>query len=261
MKNLTTFTSSTDHLQAQPDEISYFKNFPRDLYKLYHVDTLGSFFLDEKPDCIKDFLKKNLAWEPNIQKLIRKHVKPGSSVIDAGAHIGTHTLTLSKAVEKDGCVYAFEPQMKLYAELIMNLQQNKCDNVIAFRAALGESSKEVQMQVAGYQNEGATEVGSGGDGVYMTTIDELNLSNISLIKIDVEYSENEVLKGAVKTIEKNRPAILLEVLKNHSSDSSEQSSERVSRTLSLFQKMSYTLMHITENDYLALPIEHHLTFL
>jgi FkbM family methyltransferase len=253
--NLPSFSSQTSNLQAGPEEIAFFQNFSQKQYTLYHVENLGSFFLDESPDLIKDVLKKNQIWEPLINQLIKKYVKAGSSVIDAGAHIGIHTLTLSKATGSEGSVYAFEPQMKLFTELAMNLRVNRCNNVIAYRAALGNLSGKVRMQNSPKGHEGATEIGSGGDQASMITIDELELADVSLLKIDVEYFENKVLEGALKTIEKSRPVILLEILKVHGTDSFDTTSSRVLTTLSLIEKMDYVLMNIERNDYIALPAE------
>ena len=47
--------------------------------------------------------------------------------------------------------------------------------------------------------------------VSITKLDSLNLDNISVIKIDVEGFELEVLTGALETIRKNKPVIILEI--------------------------------------------------
>ena len=51
--------------------------------------------------------------------------------------------------------------------------------------------------------------------VETTTLDEENLPNISFLKIDVEGAEVEVLKGAINTIKKSRPVVLLEMDELH----------------------------------------------
>lgn len=50
--------------------------------------------------------------------------------------------------------------------------------------------------------------------VEIVPLDSFNLSPVSFIKIDVEGHELEVIKGARKTIQKNRPVLLIEV-KSH----------------------------------------------
>jgi hypothetical protein len=48
--------------------------------------------------------------------------------------------------------------------------------------------------------------------INVITLDSLNLSNISMIKIDVENHEVEVLEGAKQTILLNKPIIFIENL-------------------------------------------------
>jgi hypothetical protein len=46
--------------------------------------------------------------------------------------------------------------------------------------------------------------------IEVSTLDNFNFNDITLIKIDVENHENEVLLGAKQTILKNKPIIVLE---------------------------------------------------
>ena len=116
------------------------------------------------------------------------------------------------------------------------------------------------MQSPIYQNEGATALGSGGDAAPMVTIDMLDISDLSLLKIDVECFEDRVLKGAMKTIKKNRPIILLEILKNRGELSPEKRAQRVLNIFTLLQNVDYSLRHITGDDYMAFPKELALEF-
>jgi len=58
------------------------------------------------------------------------------------------------------------------------------------------------------------------DKIDVTTLDSYKLKNISMIKIDVEGHEEEVLKGAVDTIKKNHPIIFVENLVDDFADCS-----------------------------------------
>src|SRR5262249_27695046 len=49
------------------------------------------------------------------------------------------------------------------------------------------------------------------DKAKMIALDQLNLNNVSLIKIDVEGYEMEVLKGAMETIKRNKPVLIVEI--------------------------------------------------
>src|SRR5262245_29727177 len=49
------------------------------------------------------------AFEPLDSYLFLKLVRPGMTVIDAGANVGQYTLLASQAVGSEGHVYSFEP--------------------------------------------------------------------------------------------------------------------------------------------------------
>jgi FkbM family methyltransferase len=95
-------------------------------------------------------------------------------------------------------------------ELVMNLELNKLENVIPLRFAIGAENKLVEMTPTS-DFDGRMFVGKGGDGVELRTIDSFGFSNVSIMKIDVEGFELEVLKGAVETIATWHPAIVIEI--------------------------------------------------
>lgn len=253
ISEITVFDSASNKFKGPKNEISIIEAFPFDQYDVCNVPQLGSFYIDRIEDCIKGFLKKGRIWEPTLENLIKKYVVPNSTVIDIGAHIGTHTLTLSRCAGKLGKVYAFEPQMKIYREFVMNLKLNGCNNVIAYRAAVGNSTGVVEMMKAATGNEGGTGFGKGGDFVRIFPIDQLALEdNISFIKLDVENTEYQVLLGARNTIAKNRPVILLEIMGNYEC-LPRKSPEWVTKTIQLLNEMGYTVNHLGGDDYIAMP--------
>lgn len=235
----------------RPPEVD---NFPLALYKIYHVDGLGDFYIDSRIDIIKDELRRGHPWEPNIAELMKKHIKPGTTAVDIGAHIGTHTLSMSKFVG-DGNVVAFEPQLKLYSELVMNMKLNGCGNVTSHRCALGDTEKEIEMSPAYPGNEGGTAIGSGGDAVKMIPLDAFQLNNVSFIKMDVENFEYEVLLGAEKTIVKNRPVMIIEIMGNIYNPVPDRN-ERGWKTIHWLEERGYKLDFIegSWSDWLAIPV-------
>ena len=137
-----------------------------------------------------------------------KYVAPGSIVIDAGAMIGDHTVTYSEWVGERGRVIAFEPNPAAYECLIHNT--SGMANVGCYRAGLSDADGETAMHVD--KNAGRSHLGDGdGDRVLLMTLDSLELSDVSFIKIDVEGFESRVIAGAKDTIMNNRPAMLIEV--------------------------------------------------
>jgi FkbM family methyltransferase len=241
-------------LDDRSDMRTYLAALPEGAYKVYEVPTLGKFYLDDIQDVIKDRLRKGRTWEGDLVRIFHSHVKPGSTVIDAGAHIGVHTLSLSMLVGVEGRVYAFEPQRKLYRELVHNLRLNGITNAVALRFALGRNAGVIEMSPTA-ANEGATAVGRGGDKAELRSIDSFAFGNVSFIKIDVESFEDEVLEGARLTIARHRPAILIEIQGGHFflEQAPREILTKIAATRTKLVGMGYNVQRIRGNDYLALP--------
>lgn len=145
----------------------------------------------------------------------RSFARPGTSAIDVGANLGIHALVLAACVGDGGKVYAFEPVPSICAKMKENLRLNRVSNVELHEGALGSSRGEVVFDAnAADFNIGKGRVNLQGDiTVPITTIDcqfgDVTLP-VSMVKIDTEGHELEVLKGAVGLLGKHRPAILME---------------------------------------------------
>lgn len=250
LPEVVSFRGSTYELIEGPgSEIHRIKAFPFDQYQIYDVPGLGSFYIDYLHDTIKRTLSGGHIWEPNIVNLIKQHARKGSIVVDLGSHIGTHLVSMSKAVGEDGLVFGFEPQIKIFSELVQNMQLNQCQNVIAYRCAVGRSFGEVQMGIPYTSNEGGCFVGHGGDFAPLIPLDSLNLENVSLMKIDVECYEDEVLAGAHETIIRNRPHIIIEL-----ADDTTSRAEKRDATIRHLEGMGYRLTKLWGWDWFASPI-------
>lgn len=136
-----------------------------------------------------------------------RFIKPGDVVVDAGASLGDSTFAFIKAAGETGKVYAFEPNPKTFEAL-----KHNCPGAVLMMSALG--AKRSKMQLHPEQNIGASwlDIESSG-GVEVLPLDELKLDRLAFFKIDVEGMEPLVLDGALETIKRCKPAIMLEV--NH----------------------------------------------
>jgi FkbM family methyltransferase len=127
-------------------------------------------------------------------------------VIDIGANIGNISQALISAGHQ---VVAFEPQPEVFELLELN-----CPKATTYNVGLGSQSATMQMPKLDYSkrgNYGGVSIGSGiGLDVEIKTLDSFNFENISLIKIDVEGFEEQVLLGGKQTIAKFKPIIYLE---------------------------------------------------
>ncbi len=206
------------------------------LRKVYTVDGLGKVCLETSTtDIIKSRLRENIIWEKIFHPYFRKYIRKGSVVLDVGAHLGTHTLFFSKLVGPRGRVHAFEPQSKMYQELLVNMDLNKISNVVAHFVALGNSHGRVSMAHPEIGNEGGTNVGVGGNRVELRTLDSFYLKNVSFLKLDVEGFEPFVLQGARQTLTRNRPVILIEL-----HDTTAKFKKRKAMSMKILRELGYT---------------------
>ncbi len=143
------------------------------------------------------------------------HIKPNSLVIDVGANIGSHTSAYLRAVGAGGVVVSYEPN-----PLPFNCLRLNCPEAVAFQCAVGDAVGHANL-VKVSDNVGMSYLAAEGERVRMTTLDEdfatvlapLSHRTVSLIKIDAEGCESEVLKGAVGLILRHRPVLHMEI--NH----------------------------------------------
>ena len=128
--------------------------------------------------------------------LFKDYCRPGDTVVDVGANIGEVSIVLSQRVGTTGQVVAFEPQPRVFQYLLGNLALNRCSNVRARNLALGAAPGVARMS-DDKQDDMNRITQSGVIEVTCSTLDaELPSESIALLKIDVEGSELNVLKGA-----------------------------------------------------------------
>jgi FkbM family methyltransferase len=242
-------------LHDEADLQAYLDAFPSDEYQVHEVPGLGRFYIDDPDERIKKYIVEGRRWEEHIIEVLEEHVRPGSVVVDVGAHIGTHTLTMSRLVGPSGRVYAFEPVKKIYRELRRNLELNGVTNVVALRYALGKGSPTViEMNPIHEGEEGGTAVGHGGDAVELRSLDSFGLEQVSLIKIDVEGFELPVLDGAEETIRRNRPVLVVEILGGYDYETApEQARMQIDVTRWRIGGLGYSVDRIWKQDFLGLP--------
>ena len=151
--------------------------------------------------------------------LFSRLVGPDDVVFEAGSNIGAHTVPLAKMAKQ---VVAWEPQRHLYHLLCGNLALNNCHNVSAYPAALGAAQGHLYPPKLDYDelfNFGGVPLRrswsdevkfENADPVVVYTIDQLQVKELKLLKVDVEGMEVDVVNGAKATIVRCRPYLYLE---------------------------------------------------
>ncbi len=164
-------------------------------------------------------------FEKDEEEFIKKFLKPGDIFLDIGANIGLHSIFAGNIVGQNGHVYAFEPTPITFQRLTENIKLNKLEKIVT-PVNKGISSEDGSLNL-NYSEDGHDAWNS------FTELQHINLSNsvevevcsldniikhlnmdetkISLIKIDVEGWEMNVLKGADNFIKNNtHTAFLIE---------------------------------------------------
>lgn len=210
-------------------------------YQIAEVPGLGRFYVDDNPAQVKKTLLRGEPWEPHVLEQCEKHLAPGDTVLDIGAHIGSLTVPIARLIGPEGKVYAFEPPKKIYRELVHNLELNELTNAVPLRFALSSQNGITEMQLL-HPHDGRVRVGrKGGDQVEGRTIDSFSFSNVALIKIDVKGHEAEVLRGAEVTINASHPVILIEIWRQHRS-----------KVMPILEGYGYSVQKILFADYVAI---------
>ena len=135
-----------------------------------------------------------------------------ATAIDIGANIGNHSLVFSKISKKTLC---FEPSPRIFDVLKINTKN--INNIEIFNYGCGKNNETVNFY-ENFKNLGASsalQLFKYIDNIIKIQVKPLDeiidtLSNIGLIKIDIEGMEADALKGAEKVITKFRPLICFE---------------------------------------------------
>jgi FkbM family methyltransferase len=160
-------------------------------------------------------------YEPPVQETLAAQLRPGDIFFDIGANVGFFTVVAARLVGNHGRVVAFEPVPRNLVVLQKNVKRNGFDNVSVIAKAVSNQNGQGELILTEYSG-GATlskyielPDKTGTVLVDIVTIDQLvqngEVPVPSLIKIDVEGAELEVLSGMVTTLRSYHPSILLEV--------------------------------------------------
>ncbi len=147
-------------------------------------------------------------------ELFRQCLQLGDVALDIGANLGAHTLALAQIVGPGGAVFAFEPQRVLFQILCGNVALNEIPNVHALPVALGRAAGRAKVPALDYRVAGnfggVSLAGADGEDVPVLPLDQLEVTRVKLIKIDVEGMELDVLAGAKATLARCHPILYVE---------------------------------------------------
>ena len=161
-------------------------------------------------------------YEQEVTLLMQNYVEIGDTVLDIGANIGVHSLNLSKMVGKSGVVYSFEPIPFLKDKLNLNISLNSFTNISIMPFALSDSNYTIKTAFSQNGNNGTFFIQNDDSGETEINCvkgddwaNQQQITNLKLIKIDVEGFEYKVITGLKNTISKFKPVIFFEYDTNY----------------------------------------------
>ncbi len=105
-------------------------------------------------------------------------------------------------------VYTFEPDNFNFGCLVMNCVDKT--GIVKIQAALGDKPGTCNMAYPGGElNRGMAKV-ADGNVVPVLRLDDFDFPEVSVLQLDCESNEASIIKGALKTIEKHRPLVIVE---------------------------------------------------
>lgn len=168
----------------------------------------------------------NGIYHSHIIHFFKKHLNKGDIFIDVGANIGYLTVIAAGFVGKEGEVHSFEPVPIYYDRLLKTARLNKQYKIYTNNLAIGSFFGTADIWLSKYNNigwnsmvPGYVDLGTIKERVKVNVIrlDDYifkhRIDNVSLIKIDVEGYEYNVLKGLTNFFKKknNLPNLIVEI--------------------------------------------------
>lgn len=147
------------------------------------------------------------------KKLCKLHK---GDVIEVGANIGTETISYVNNNPGYG-IHAFEPVLVNFQSLVKLKNENNFHNLFLYNVLVGEKEGTAGFKIPNSNNSGSgyitTEIGKDIKKFEMVTLDKKleNLTSCSVIIMDVEGFETNVLKGSQKIITRWKPFLIMEV--------------------------------------------------
>ncbi len=136
--------------------------------------------------------------------------KKDITFIDVGANIGRYSVPLGKKFK----VISFEPVKSTFNQLKINLKKNNATSLL-YNMGVGDSEDVTDIFFDPNEHGEASvafKAGKERERIQLIPLDKvLKKEKNSILKIDVEGFEYEVLKGAEKFIRNNRPDIIIEI--------------------------------------------------
>ena len=196
-------------------------------------------------------------YDADEMDFIRRYLRPGDTVIDAGANVGTYTLLSASVIGRTGKVHAFEPAPAMVDALRRNVELNDLADVVQIhQMALTDRTGELGFRA---DWDVSSRIAVDGDPSERVTLvpcgridDVLHDEDVCLAKIDVEGAEAAALRGFREHLGQGiPPVLLLEILSNQL----EHQGSSVDEVVTLLDDSGYDLVRYCAHDTSLRPTD------
>ncbi|MDJ1468338.1 FkbM family methyltransferase [Xanthocytophaga flava] len=177
-------------------------------FKFYVGNKDGeSWYIDSNPS--SDPNQQDWNW-PEMEFVKNNICKENDVVLECGGHHGLTAVLLSKWIGQNGRLLTFEPNPDNVGILHKNLEINSAKNVQVIAKAVGAAPGKIMISHSSSNSYILKGSEHNGINVDVVTADSYLALKPTVLKIDVEGFEVEVLKGAQGLL-KTLPKLVIEV--------------------------------------------------
>ena len=224
------------------------------------------FFLNYK-SYIESKILDNGVHSLYILNEVFNNIKSNSIFVDVGANIGSISIPIANLMSQKGVmVVSCEASKVIYERLKRNIKLNLIDNVSVIKSAIYSHNNGITFyeQKLTNKNMGLSSARKNFDigefveqKIESITLDSLYESlqsdkKISVIKIDVQGAEIDVLLGASQIMKSHRPVFIFE----HEDEYHDNANNVKNKIIEIFDKNNYDLYALDSNlDGILVPID------
>ncbi len=216
----------------------------------YNIPVLGDIGLD-------NYLHPHEPWMNTLLQRLKDSDRRNGLFLDVGVNLGQTLLTLNSVIPEMKYI-GFEPNPICCHYLKVLIERNQLMNAEVVPAGLSDHSSVARLNIfsssrvdasastlEGFRQDSKVH-SSAYVGVY--NFDEIDIdvdATVSIVKVDVEGSELEVLMGMRKMITKDRPILIAEILPIHP-----ENAFRLQRKMAIEQfcaELDYQMLHVKKD--------------
>jgi len=165
--------------------------------------------------------KDSDTYQEYINDYLKKYYKSNSNIIDVGSNVGIFTNSFAK-IANNCNIHSFEAVTKTRKLLKETVKINNLKNVTMYDFGLGDKDELININIDesnlgnssiihNFNSMDKNDSSNEKELIQIKKLDDLNIKNISFIKIDIQEYEYQFLIGAKNTLINNNVVIIIEI--------------------------------------------------